>query len=55
MFVLISSRFSEAQNFDRHNRDGLIAEYALVSMKLTGYIGVLDHLGQSKVLDPSCR
>jgi hypothetical protein len=40
---LIAADLSETQDFDGHNRDGLIAEYAFVSLKLAGYIGVLNH------------
>src|SRR5947209_15394403 len=46
---------SEAQNFDWHDRDGLIAEYALISLKFARNIGVLNHLRQPKVLDSSRR
>ena len=52
---LVSRRLLEAQNFDGHDRDGLIAEYAFVGLKLAGYIGMLNHLRQPKVLDPSRR
>src|SRR5437868_10936635 len=43
---LVSRRLLEAQNFDGHDRDGLITEYALICLKLARHIVVLHHLTQ---------
>ena len=41
------------QNFDRNDRDCLVSENSLVSLDLAGDIGVLDHSGESEILDPA--
>jgi len=46
---------SDAQNFDRHNGNGLIAEYSFVGLNLPGDIGVLNHLRQPQILNPCSR